>query len=69
MKKTLIVNVTEIANITYTYEYRYTDNKGITVRVEGFSNIEDLEKDIRSKVRKLSNDNYKIKKVKKDLEL
>lgn len=60
MKKVLKVEVEEIPTTTVKYNYSYIDNKNFKVKVEGIGTIEDLKKDIESKLKKLSNDSYKI---------
>lgn len=65
-KKILRVEVEEIPIITYTYNYVYTDNAEVTVRVEGIESLDDVEKDLNRKIKKLSNERYKIKLVKRE---
>lgn len=67
MKKILRVEVEKVPVTTYTYKYKYEDNKGFVVKVEGLGSIEDVKRDISKKIKKLSNESYKIVNVKKRL--
>ena len=60
MKKILEVEVTKKSNTTYAYDYMYKDNKGVVVRGEALPSIEFIEKLIKKRMNKLSNEDYKI---------
>jgi len=66
-KKILKVEITKIPIVTYTYSYCYKDNKEITVRGENYKSIDSIEKLIKKRIKKLSNDDYKLNIVEKKI--
>jgi len=62
--KTMNVTITEIPTTTYEYKYEFTDDLGVVTRVEGIENLDNANKHIKAKLKKMKKENYNIKLIK-----